>query len=471
MLSLHNKTYFIIFGLSLAFFALGYGIVWYITERDMRSMQESESKSNTELVERILNREIENLATKQIDWARWDDTYQFISDKNEAYITSNLNDESLRSIDVDVMVYVNNAGELVYAKQIFSDGSSEMSLPRSLETYINQRGELLKFSESDQVKKGLLTTTDATFLIAAQPITTSDGRGVQRGVLIFARYLTDEYNGLLSSLSGFSVKIAPYDTRLSSDQKDALDLSAAKPFQTIYRDDKIQSFKLVKNIFGNPSLLLQVEHTASIMEAGSGFLWRNLWYAVFALVTFVGILMIAIDLFLIRRIENMRRIAHKVAVMQAGTIPEGDIDDFSYLATVMISALKKVGQSDSIALGNRNEMEKFKMVIDQSLDHIIITDPEGKVLYANKAAEKMTGYSLEEMLGNTPGLWGRQMSSEFYRQLWDTIRLRKEVFEGEVTNKRKDGTRYKAFVRITPILDEKRRVLYFIGNEHPLGRG
>lgn len=470
MLSLRNKTYFVIFSLSLAFFTFAYGMVWYVTERDMRTMQESEAKSNTELVERILNREIENLVTKETDWAQWDDTYQFISDKNEAYITSNLNDESLRSLGIDVMVFVNNSGELVYAKQIFSDGSSEVSLPHSLETYINQRGELLKFSESDRVKKGLLTTTDATFLIATQPITTSDGRGVQRGVLIFARYLTDEYNGLLSSLSGFSVKIAPYDTRLSSDQKDILDLSVAKPFQTIYRDDKIQSFKLVKNIFGNPSLLLQVEHTASIIEAGRSFLWRNLWYAVFALVTFVGILMIAIDFSLIRRIENMRRIAHKVAVMQAGTLPEGDIDDFSYLATVMISALKKVGQSDSIALGNRNEMEKFKMVIDQSLDHIIITDPEGKVLYANKAAEKMTGYSLEEMLGNTPGLWGKQMSSEFYRQLWDTIRLRKEVFEGEVTNKRKDGARYRAFARITPILDEKRRVLYFIGNEHPLGR-
>lgn len=469
MLSLRNKTYLLIFSLSLVFFTLVYGVVWYITERDMRSMQDAEMERNVDLVERILNREIENLSMKQADWAQWDDTYQFISDKNEAFIASNLNDESLRSIDVDIMVFINNSGELVYAKQILSDGSSQTSLPPSLETYVTKRGELLKFSESDPTRKGLLTTIDATFLIAAQPITTSDGQGAQRGTLVFARYLTDEYNNLLSTLSGFPVQVAPYDVRLASDQKDVLDLSTLKPFQVIYGDGKAQGFKLIKNIFGNPSLLLRVEHAASIIEAGRGFLWRNLWYAVFALVTFVGILMIAIDFSLIRRIENMRRIAHRVAVMQEGTIPEGDIDDFSYLATVMVSALKKVGQLDSIALGNRNEMEKFKMVVDHSLDHIVITDPEGKVLYANKSAEKMTGYSLEEMLGNTPGLWGRQMSSEYYRQLWDTIRLRKEVFEGKVTNKRKDGSRYRAFIRITPVLDEKRRVLYFIGNEHFFG--
>ena len=58
------------------------------------------------------------------------------------------------------------------------------------------------------------------------------------------------------------------------------------------------------------------------------------------------------------------------------------------------------------------------------------------------------------------------MSPEFYQKMWETIRLKKETFEGELVNKRKDGTRYRCYARITPILDEKKRVLYYIGNEH-----
>lgn len=436
-------------------------------------IQETEVRENGELVQRILKREIDNLAVKQSDWARWDDTYEFITNRNQAYIESNLNDESLRLLGVDIMAFVNNSGEIVYTKQILTNGISEETIPSSLEIYLIDRGALLDFSDPTSIKSGLLTTAEATFMISSQPITTSDGRGDKRGTIVFARYLTENYNELLSSLSGYSIRIAPYDTHRASEGGGdmAKKLSIPGALYIEYNEKKVASYQLLKNIFDNPSLLLRVEQPASIIVQGESFLWRNLWYSFFILIVYVSVLVIAIDLFLLRRIENMRQIARKVAVMQAGTVPDGDIDDFSYLATVMVSALKKVGQSDSIILGNRNEMEKFKMVIDQSLDHIIITDPEGKVLYANKAAEKMTGYSLEEMFGNTPGLWGRQMSSEFYRQLWDTIRLRKEVFEGEVTNKRKDGTRYKVFARITPILDEKRRVLYFIGNEHPLGRG
>jgi PAS domain S-box-containing protein len=466
MFSLRNKTYLVILGLSVIFFVFAYGTVWFVTEKDMKTLQETEARNNSALVERVLKNEINNLAIKQSDWARWDDTYEFISDKNQSYIISNLNDESLRLLGVDVMVFINNGGDVVYAKQIFADGTSEESLPRSLETYVTGRGALLDFTDLVSVKNGLLTTTDATWMVASQPITTSDGQGARRGTIVFARYLTDRYSETLSALSGYTVHIAPYDARQVSGDNPLAKLTPPDSFALEYKGQEVVSYQVIKNIFNNPSLILEVRQQASIVKQGESFLWRNLWYSLFVLVTYVSILVAAIDMFLLRRVENMRRIAHKVAVMQEGTIPEGDIDDFSYLATVMVSALKKVNQSDSMALGSRNEMEKFKMIIDQSLDHTIITDADGKIVYANPAAEKMTGYSFQEMKNDTPRIWGRQMPSEFYQKMWETIRLKKETFEGELINKRKDGTRYRAYARITPILDEKKRILYYIGNEH-----
>ena len=61
------------------------------------------------------------------------------------------------------------------------------------------------------------------------------------------------------------------------------------------------------------------------------------------------------------------------------------------------------------------------------------------------------------------------MSRDFYQKFWDTIRLKKETFEGEVTNRHKNGKRYKAYMRVMPILDEKKQILYFIGIERALG--
>ncbi len=469
MLSLRNKIYLVLVGLSLLFFSAAYGFVWYSASQDLKALQRSQVQKELELVTRIVDREAENLAVKQSDWARWDDTYQFVSDKNELYIQSNLNDESLKILGVALMVFVNNAGEIVYAKHLRPDGGVETVVPSSLERYVSGRGELLDFSDLQSVKKGVLTIADGTLLVASQPITTSDGLGSRRGTLVFARYLDTAYVQLLSSLSGTAVTITPYGTREAvNDDGVAKQLTPTEPMAVEYGSASITGYRLIQNIFGNPSLLLRLEIPAAMLQQGEDFLWRNLWYSLFALITYVSILVIALDVIVLRQIERMRQIARKVSVMQAGTVPEGDVDDFSYLASAMMTAVKTARQSDTLAAGSQQELAKFKMVIDQSFDHTIITDAQGTILYANAAAERMTGYSAKEMLGQTPALWSRQMNPEYYRGMWDTIRLKKEVFEGEITNRRKDGVSYRAYVRITPILDEKRRVLYFIGLEHPL---
>lgn len=272
MLSLRNKTYFIIFGLSALFFLFAYGTVWFVTEKDMRTLQEATVRDNTVLVQRVLKREIDNLAIKQADWARWDDTYQFVTDKNQSYITSNLNDESLRLLEIDIMVFVNNGGEIVYAKQIFPDGTSEESLPRSLETYVTGRGALLDFADPSSVRSGLLTTTDATLMLASQPITTSDGQGAKRGTIVFARYLTNQYSEVLSALSGYAVRIGPYDVRQAGTDSPLSQLTRSDTLVLDYVGREVVSYQVIKNIFDNPSLILEVRQPAEIVSQGEAFL-------------------------------------------------------------------------------------------------------------------------------------------------------------------------------------------------------
>ncbi len=101
-----------------------------------------------------------------------------------------------------------------------------------------------------------------------------------------------------------------------------------------------------------------------------------------------------------------------------------------------------------------SDLAKYKLALDSASNHIIITDTDGKVLYANKSVERLTGYSREEIMGQTPRLWGKQMSPEFYQQMWKTIKEDKRVFEGELINKRKSGELYTAKTTISPIIDE-----------------
>lgn len=115
------------------------------------------------------------------------------------------------------------------------------------------------------------------------------------------------------------------------------------------------------------------------------------------------------------------------------------------------------------------ETQKFAMAVENVGEHIVITDPDGTVIYANPAVEKTTGYPRQEVLGTKAGkLWGGLMDHDFYEKLWHTIKSERQTFQGEMTNRRKNGARYIAHGIITPVLDEHENVLFFIGVERDI---
>lgn len=109
----------------------------------------------------------------------------------------------------------------------------------------------------------------------------------------------------------------------------------------------------------------------------------------------------------------------------------------------------------------------FAKAIQNSTNHTVITDVEGKVLFANHAAEKITGYTLSEMVGNTPRLWGGMMSHDFYVDFWKK-KLSGEPFEGEIVNRRKNGDLYYAVAHIAPIFGNEKEIIGYIGTEEDI---
>lgn len=112
----------------------------------------------------------------------------------------------------------------------------------------------------------------------------------------------------------------------------------------------------------------------------------------------------------------------------------------------------------------------FRMAFENISEHIVITDPDGVILYANKSAELLTGYSRSELIGARPSLWGREMDREFYARMWRRIKIEKKTFRGEMMNRRKNGERYAAEVVVSPLLDGDGRVCYFVGIERDITR-
>lgn len=93
---------------------------------------------------------------------------------------------------------------------------------------------------------------------------------------------------------------------------------------------------------------------------------------------------------------------------------------------------------------------------------IVITDPQGLILWVNDAFCRMTGYSSEEVLSRTPAfLTSGRHDDAFYRNMWETIRAG-NVWQGEIVNRRKDGRIYTEEMTITPVRDPTGKLTHFI---------
>ena len=83
-------------------------------------LEKMDLEKNVRRVVNAMGSEIESMNTTCEDWASWDDTYGFIEDGNEDYISSNLLNETFMVIDVDAIVFADTDGEITFAKPILT---------------------------------------------------------------------------------------------------------------------------------------------------------------------------------------------------------------------------------------------------------------------------------------------------------------------------------------------------------------
>jgi hypothetical protein len=108
--------------------------------------------------------------------------------------------------------------------------------------------------------------------------------------------------------------------------------------------------------------------------------------------------------------------------------------------------------------------------LEAAANGIILTDKAGKILFANKAFCTMTGYDLEEILGQTTNfIEFDKHKADLYRELWNTI-LAGRVWHGELINRRKDGTLYNEEMTITPLRESNGEISHFIAVKQDITR-
>lgn len=170
----------------------------------------------------------------------------------------------------------------------------------------------------------------------------------------------------------------------------------------------------------------------------------------------------------------IRSVPHQVTLLNARRVLlEGQIrhlgvrgDDGQLMAIVGMSDIlatleqeflvelrSALRERDEALLRSRQSLQLADKVFESTLEGIVITDQNGVIQSVNPAFSRITGYSRDEVIGQTPAILksGRQ-SADFYEHMWRQLKA-DGYWQGEVVNRRKSGLLYTEHLTITGIPD------------------
>jgi len=107
-------------------------------------------------------------------------------------------------------------------------------------------------------------------------------------------------------------------------------------------------------------------------------------------------------------------------------------------------------------------LELKSAALNAAANAIVITDTKGSIQWANDAFTQLTGYTLQEVVGQNPKILRSGLQKpEFYKDLWETIG-RGEVWHSELANRRKDGSIYHEEMTITPVRSSVGGITHYV---------
>lgn len=286
--------------LLMAALPLSYAIVYSSILPRFLEIERREARTDLERIFLALDQEIETLRAFSFDWSAWDDTYRFMSDRNQGYIDSNLVSATFIDNDLTLVGYLDAEGRPVWGQLWDPDLEVRRDpavLPDGWDSLV---ADSPRPQSPDDAIGGLLHTPLGLLVIAATPIVTSENEGPMRGTLFMGRLITPVFLARLSDRVRIPFTAVPVVPAAGGEPSAAGDRAAigplAAPEFVALSSDRLQVGATYAGIDGTPLLNIRAVVGRHISSVG-----RDTAQVAFLAFLIAGAVLLAGAWYLVRR--------------------------------------------------------------------------------------------------------------------------------------------------------------------------
>ena len=306
------RTRFI--GIMAVMLILTAGMVYLILHTVMQDkiniLEDKYIIENVERTKKEIFKEIEVLDTIVMDWAVWDNSYQFMIDKNPEYIKANLSEDTLNNLKVNIMLFIDNKGNLVHGEGYDIQKKESVPIDEALLKYIKDHS-LLQNNDVKYRKSGIITLNGKDLiLLSICPILTSAGEGPINGYIVLGANFTEKKIADIGEELNSEIKLTflkdfEYDRKFFDLKDDKIQIDAVS-------DQKIIGRAFLDDIDGKHLLLLSIEKNRDINNIGEAGIKATLWLLLGLFFLFAIIITVILDRGILLRFQELSNDIRKI---------------------------------------------------------------------------------------------------------------------------------------------------------------
>jgi diguanylate cyclase (GGDEF)-like protein len=321
-----------------------------------------------------------------VDWGMWDDTYKFINNQNQEYIDSNLQEATLKNLNLEDIIYLDKDRKIIFSKENKMEKNNSRDFVDKLS--INN----INFNKANNGCMGLLLLRGKVYITGVLPVTTSDEQSKSNGFLIMVREID-------AKLLDYIEKITPIKLMFKQSEQEKFKqgdyISYIDLGDTVitYNKNNSEANKTIKDINGKDSIVVTIIDNVYNTEEKEYFLksFISKFLCLIAIIMLFNI--IVINKYILIRLFKLTKFIEKVNLTKDTTlvIDMSGKDEIYRLAnetnrmlSTLDSAYREIlflSYSDKItSLKNRAYMEKMFDELDTNKKdnyYIIMGDING----------------------------------------------------------------------------------------------
>ncbi|MCC7230128.1 MAG: EAL domain-containing protein [Fimbriimonadaceae bacterium] len=364
-------------------------------------LESRESKLNVERVDDALEQQIEDFHLHSRDWSDWDETFNFISHKNQDYIDSNLRVITLK---LDTMLFLAPDGRIVYENP--AKRTPGVTPPNGTEIV-----ERLGFSNRASPRparfatSGLIEVGGIPMIVSVRPVIRSSGKGPSNGWIVFALWVDKAEVESLALQTHLDVELHPIDDRfLDGSIKSAV--LAGNYEQIISGQGNILGYKAIRNIQSAPIKIIQVRQPRPIYQQAQKTL-SYLILGIFAIgLVFAAVFLGLLEWIAFSRVSNLSRQVESLGDAQDGSLAvqlTGN-DELSWLASKIDRMIERLREHRAELHQNNEDLQEkvaqlagVNSILENAVEGIGRLDRSGRFAGANNAFRETLGFQKSDL--------------------------------------------------------------------------